>query len=358
MLTKNFQTTTILYYTFFLPGVVLHEVVVWLTAGVLDVRAERAIEWPEQQEIGELRLNFVQISRRAGPIKTAIINSAPIIVGLAVVSIIANNIFRINEALSIMSTGDLDDVSRGIQFLISAPDFWLWFYIAFTIINTMIPSNPSQLSGWKRIAGMAGVILIVLLVLGIGGQIFAAIASPIQETLGTIANILLLMISINLFTTLVLGFIEAVIEHITGHSATFRKGKMITMTREELLQMREQERKRAQQRRTARAQRDTGPPSIYKLPLPIPEGPNKESVTTPPTAIIGSGHTSSARPTLDRRPHVEKLAADGDETQGNQEGLLEQRSRPSLLGGGIASGKTPAFGAPTKPEEEEEAEKD
>jgi hypothetical protein len=52
LLSKNSQTTTILYYTFFLPGVALHELVLWLVAGFLDVRAERAIAWPQKQEIG------------------------------------------------------------------------------------------------------------------------------------------------------------------------------------------------------------------------------------------------------------------------------------------------------------------
>ncbi len=69
LLTKNLQTTTILYYTFFLPGVVLHEFIYWLFAGFINVRAERAIAWPEAQAIAELRLNFIRLARNTGRIR-------------------------------------------------------------------------------------------------------------------------------------------------------------------------------------------------------------------------------------------------------------------------------------------------
>ena len=69
LLTKNLQTTTILYYTFFLPGVVLHEFIYWLVAGILNVRAERAIAWPEAQAIAELKLNFIKLARNTSRIK-------------------------------------------------------------------------------------------------------------------------------------------------------------------------------------------------------------------------------------------------------------------------------------------------
>ena len=92
LLTQNYETTTILYYTFFLPGIILHEVIYWLVAGLLDVRAERSIKWPEKQEIGELRLNFVQLARRTGRIQRAIISSAPLIIGLVIVWLMATNI--------------------------------------------------------------------------------------------------------------------------------------------------------------------------------------------------------------------------------------------------------------------------
>ena len=49
LLTKNLQTTTILFYTLFLPGVILNQFVTWMAAGILNVRAERAIRGPKDK---------------------------------------------------------------------------------------------------------------------------------------------------------------------------------------------------------------------------------------------------------------------------------------------------------------------
>lgn len=98
LLTHNFHTTTVLYYTFFLPGVLLHEVVTWLVAGIVNVRAKGAIAWPERQDIGELRLNFVQITQRISPLQQFIISVAPLTVGMLVTWHVANNVFRLEAS--------------------------------------------------------------------------------------------------------------------------------------------------------------------------------------------------------------------------------------------------------------------
>ena len=110
--TKNFQTTTILYYTFFLPGVVLHEFTYWLAAGLLNVRAERAIQWPEAQDIGELKLNFVKLAPRSSPWRVAIITLCPLIVGILVVVLIANSIFQLPALLAISTPVTLQNLNQ------------------------------------------------------------------------------------------------------------------------------------------------------------------------------------------------------------------------------------------------------
>ncbi len=291
LLTQNFKTTTILYYTFFLPGVILHEFVYWLAAGIFNVRAERAIKWPEAQEIGELRLNFVQISPRAGVYRRAIIAIVPLVAGLTVVWWIASNILDINAVVLTMSSGNLDDVAAGFRQLVQAPDFWLWFYVLFTVSNTMYPAVPKDLRGWRTVAGAVVVIIITLFVIGIGNEISQSVATPLGSFLGVLQNILLLIIGSNLFMTLVLGSIEYGIESTTGRSATFKKGKMITLTREEMLAERQKAREREQKQLATVAKRNpaalSGPPSIYQFALPIPGGPGEESVTQPVIQISG-----------------------------------------------------------------------
>jgi hypothetical protein len=289
LVTKNFQTTTILYYTFFLPGVLLYEFTYWLAAGVLDVRAERAITWPEKQEIGELRLNFVRLSRRTGKVRTAIISIAPLFAALAAVWFIANNIFDMPAILETMSVGSLQGVVDGILQLTAIPDFWLWAYLLFTISNTMMPDARVVTGWWWAMVGAMAVATLPLLLLGVEQEVIGdAIVSPVAGVLNTLSGIFAVIIVFDLSAVAILGTIEAAIERVTGDSATFRSGKMIVMSRAEAIAFRKQERER---QRTREAQRRTtaapsGPPSVYKLPLPVPGPPGQEPVTQSLTAVI------------------------------------------------------------------------
>ncbi|MFN8448386.1 MAG: hypothetical protein U0521_07290 [Anaerolineae bacterium] len=138
LLTKNLHTTTILYYTFFLPGVVVHEIIYWLVAGILNVRAERAIAMPEAQAIAELRLTFIRLSRNTSRVRRAIIGISPLISGLALIWLISNNVLNLNVVIAVLRVGGLDGVGSAINLLTSTPDIWLWVYFMFAVANTMI----------------------------------------------------------------------------------------------------------------------------------------------------------------------------------------------------------------------------
>jgi hypothetical protein len=283
LVTQNFQTTTILYYTFFLPGVVLHEVVYWLAAGIFNVRAERKIEWPEPQEIGELKLNFVELPSRTSTYQKALISIMPLLVGIVSIWLIANNVFDIQTAFDIMSTGELRDVAAGFGELTSAPDFWLWLYLVFTIANTMYPHIPKDLQGWRTILGAVLVVTLVLLVIGLGGEIFEALTTPLSSLITVLQLMAVLLLGIDFIMVLILGTIEYTIERVTGNSATFRGGKMIVMTREEMIEeerkAREREQRRAERERRRRGEAQTTITSVYMLDFPIPGAPSDTFVT-------------------------------------------------------------------------------
>ncbi|MEM9954254.1 MAG: hypothetical protein AAF846_21770 [Chloroflexota bacterium] len=281
--THNYQTTTILYYTFFMPGVILHEVVYYLMAGIMNVRAERRIKWPDEQDVAELKLNFVKLAPRTSAFRKAIITSAPLLVGLVVVWLIANNIFDIMAVVERMSSGELVDIVAGFELLLSAPLFWLWVYFIFTIANTMFPTTPKDLRGWRSVLIGLGVVAVALLVIGIGGEIFEALQTPLNIIITVLIQTFVLLILIDLLMVVLLGLIEYTIERITGHSATFRKNKLITMTRQELLEEREKEREREQKRREREQRRKDantgGPATIYAMTFDIPDAPSKDTIT-------------------------------------------------------------------------------
>lgn len=304
LLSHNFQTTTILYYTFFLPGVILHEVIYWLVAGMLNVRAEGAIKWPEPQEIGELKLNFVEIDRRASSLRKALITAAPLATGVALIWLIANNVLNIQDALATMQSGTLDDVWLGIQQLTNTPDFWLWVYLIFAISNTMFPTIPQNMRGWRLIIGILFALILAASAIGIGSTLFETLSPAVTTFLSVVQAVLILMMCVNVLVVLVLGTIEAIIERITGHSATFKRGKMITMTREEAIEERQKERDRERrriEREKSRREADAAYASIYTIVFPVPDAPGNVPITQPEQLILGlEGEHEEEKPSLDR----------------------------------------------------------
>ena len=212
LITRSFQTTTVLYYTFFLPGIVLHQFVIWLVAGVLDVRAERAIRLPAKLEIGQLQLNFVQLSRRAGTLRTSLITFAPLPVGLAVIWFVANNIIDIQSSFTIMRSGQLGDVANGVRHLTSTPDFWLWAYVLFSVSNTMMPDFRLPSGWWQRTAMLLVIVLLPLVLIGIADEIVrVAVLGPLSVVLNTLSGVLMDVISFDIIGIFILGTIEAII---------------------------------------------------------------------------------------------------------------------------------------------------
>lgn len=283
LLTKNLQTTTILYYTFFLPGLVLNQTVYWLAAGIVNVRADRKLEFPRQQEIAELQLDFIELDKKqVNDIKLAIITTAPLLVALAAIWAIGTYIVPLDAAFAALGDAPLQNLPGAIGTLTTAPDFWLWVYIAFTIGNTMTP-DWQDLRGWRVVVIAAGVALAVLLVLGTGDDLLAQFFVFVAPTLlNLLAAVFAFVIMSDLLMVAILGTVEAVIERITGDSATFEKGKLVVLTRAELLERRRQAaEKAAREQKKKEKATPTGPPSIYDFPLPIPDAPGKEPVPTP-----------------------------------------------------------------------------
>ena len=290
LLTKDFRTTTVLYYVFFLPGVILHEVALWLAAGVFNVRADRATQFPQPQEIPELRLNFVRISPRAPKWKVAIIELAPPAAGIAAVALIANGVLDIAPALGMMRTGDLKDISAGFAMLTSKTDFWLWTYILFTIANTMSPKLEAAREALVRPIMIAlGVAAAIIFALGLVQDAISALTDAMQQIFDVLAAVFGITVAINGAAIFGLAVIENTIERVTGDSATIdRHGKLVAKKRAEIIAEREAERQRASKAREAAKARAPsaveGIPSIYRLPLPLPDTPetSKRVVMAPP----------------------------------------------------------------------------
>ncbi|MDX2140511.1 MAG: hypothetical protein SF123_20680 [Chloroflexota bacterium] len=302
LLTKNLQTTTILFYTLFLPGVILYEVVYWLAAGILNVRAERALQWPEGTAIAELRLSFVKLAKNTGGLRLALIAIAPFFVSGLTIYAVANNVLNVDEAAAILQAQGIRGLGDAIGRIFSAPDIFLWIYLLFAIGNTMMP-RWSDLKGARILLIIAGVLAGGLVIFGVLDDAIAnGLLDPFNRVLNLLSTVFAVVIGVNLAVTAVLGTIEAAFERVTGDSATFQNGKLVAVTRAERLEAeRKAQEQAAKVRQTARAKTAiaTGPPSIYRLPLPTPPAPGRDvaeqvTVRRDEERVLGAGSAAPA----------------------------------------------------------------
>jgi hypothetical protein len=147
---------------------------------------------------------------------------------------------------------------------------------------------------WQRLALILVIVLLPLFIMGVGDEIVrVAVLGPLAVVLNTLSSVLIVVIVFDFLGIVILATIEAIIERVTGASATFSKGKMTVMTREEAIayrrSKRDRERQQQQKRKAARTAAKAGPPTVYRLTLPIPGPPGSEPVTHRPDGIIEPG---------------------------------------------------------------------
>jgi hypothetical protein len=323
LLTKDFRTTTVLFYTLFLPGIILHEVALFFAASFLNVRAERALRFPQVQEIADLKLNFIRLSTKAARWKLALIELAPPAVGVLVISVIANGVLGISEALTVMRSGDLRDVGAGLGLLTAKPDFWLWTYLIFAVANTMTPRFTSQRALRPFFLAVA-VIGLALWLFGFFDEVFAPIAAPVSQFVNVLAAVFWVVVALNGVSIFVLGLIEQTIERATGNSAEFVRGKLVAKSRADILAERQAERERLNRQKEALKQRTAGAldgvPSVYRLAFPIPGAPEGRSAARSEVPPPPPPRSAAAEPVVNLPParsvEGDKPAQDDDSTEG------------------------------------------
>lgn len=288
LLSNSFQVTTVLYYILFLPGIVLHEATLWLAAVLLNARAERSIGFPEPQAIGELRLNFIRLAEDTGRAKRLIIRICPVAAAMAALWVIAANVFRWEELLGLAAEGSLDSVVAALASLIGIADLWLWFYLAFVIANTMFPTLAERSDRREKALVLVTAPALTFIVWRLGGAANPAIAGEIEALLGSIGLVIMQITLVNAGAVVALGTVEALAERVSNRSATFRDGKMLTMSRQEAREFKSAQRRGSREPDKSQSKSHSAPSlnSIYQLKLPIPGPPGREPVSRSAVAVV------------------------------------------------------------------------
>lgn len=286
LLTEDKQSATALYYLVLLPGVFVHEVTQWLLAGALNVPTRRVMAWPEAQEDGTLRLDFVQILK-AGWFPSALIGAVPFITGTALIWLISNRILDLERFLDSLSTGDLTVIGPALQQVGSTPDFYLWLYILFAISNAMIPT-PADRKGWPLLIGLFAVCLGFLVLIGVGPRLYETFTGPVAHALNLLTAAFSTVLVVEIGAVLIIGAVEQIARRLTKRAFTYVKPVSPIPAREP--------------GSSQPLPPGTPPPSIYHLELPVPDPSAPAAAAPRPSPQPGTPAIPGAAPRTAEMP--------------------------------------------------------
>jgi hypothetical protein len=187
ILTRRTGLTEVIFALIFLPGVFLHELSHFLMAKLLGVQTGKFSILPQAQPNGKLRLGYVETAS-GGFIRDALIGAAPLVTGSLFVAYVAIYRYHLLPLWDFIRLAELDGFWAGLADVPKAPDFWIWFYLSFTISSTMMPSE-SDRHAWLPLGLLAGGLLGVAILAGAGPWMLENLANPFNSFLRALALI-------------------------------------------------------------------------------------------------------------------------------------------------------------------------
>jgi hypothetical protein len=213
LLTDDQKSATALYYVLLFPGVFVHEFTQYLVAGALNVKIKKVIAWPDAQDDGTLRLDFVRF-QKANRAQAAVIGAAPLITGLALVWLISSQVLSLHTVVEAIGTSDLDIIGSALRDAASAPDFLLWLYAIFTISNAMLPT-PADRQGWPLVIVAFAVMIAFLVLIGVGDVLMETFTGPVAHGVERVTTAFATVLVAEVPGIMIIGFVEEILERTT-----------------------------------------------------------------------------------------------------------------------------------------------
>jgi hypothetical protein len=214
LLTRRTVLSLGLFSFIFLPGVALHEASHFLMAKLLQVPTGKFSLIPKLLPNGTLRMGYLETAK-VDPIRDTLIGMAPLLTGGMVVASIGTyflGFIPITTAIQYNQWLSAWGMLRRLPYL---PDFWMWFYLAFAVSSTMLPSA-SDRRGWLPVAAGFVVLALVAVLAGAGPWMLENLAPGLNQALRSLALVFGISLAPHIVLLIPCFLLRLLLGRITG----------------------------------------------------------------------------------------------------------------------------------------------
>lgn len=214
ILTRNPPLTAGLFSMLFLPGVFLHEFSHFIMAKLLGIQTGGFSIIPRRLPDGRLQLGYVEMAS-SDPVRESLVGLAPLISGGFFVAYVGIHRLNLLPLWDMFRHAQFELFRRGITLLPQVDDFFVWFYLTFTVSSTMIPSA-SDRHAFLPLALCAAVLTGLALLAGAGPWIFENLAFPLNTFLRLVAAMFGLSVIVHIILVLPAMLFHGLLASLTG----------------------------------------------------------------------------------------------------------------------------------------------
>jgi len=214
ILTRRQAISIGLFSLIFFPGVALHEVSHFLMARILGVRTGRFSLLPQVLANGTLRLGYVETAQ-TDIFRDALIGTAPLVTGGLAIAYLGIAQLQLTPIINLASQGLWQPAWQALLAVPNQPDFALWFYLAFTISSTMLPSS-SDRRAWLPILIGLGVLFLLALLAGVGEWMLQHLGPGLNQAMRALAMVFTISLVIHLALVLPISLLRMALSKLTG----------------------------------------------------------------------------------------------------------------------------------------------
>lgn len=185
MITQRPGLTIGIYSFLLFPGVFIHEFSHLLMAFILRVPIKKFSLLPKLMSNDQLQMGYV-LTKQTNFLKDALIGLAPFIVGLVLVGLISVYKLHFTNFIDALFSANASIIFGEMTLITKQNDFGIWFYLAFAVSSTMLPSASDRQS-WGQIGIIFIVILVFLVVAGIGPWFLLNVVPRVNQWFSSIA---------------------------------------------------------------------------------------------------------------------------------------------------------------------------